>query len=57
MQVKEGSYTNEDFENRIQTMFDNGAINEIVNETIREFLDVETLKSMKTNLQKRELNI
>ncbi|MCS2480493.1 hypothetical protein DXB21_22605 [Bacteroides faecis] len=55
MQVKEGSYTNEDFENRIQTMFDNGAINEIVNETIREFLDVETLKSMKNQSSEKRI--
>ncbi|WP_303206916.1 hypothetical protein [Bacteroides oleiciplenus] len=44
MQVTEGAYTDEDFENCIQRMFDNGAIDAIVNETMHEFLDVEDIK-------------
>lgn len=50
-QVKEVSYTDEDFENCIQKMFDNGTINEIVNETIREFLNDEDTK----HIQKRTI--
>jgi len=51
MQVKEGSYTDEDFENCIQKMFDKGTIDAIVNETMHEFLNDEDTK----HIQKRTI--